>query len=134
MFLEISQNPQENTWGLQLNQKRDSDTGVFLWILRHFSERLFYRTPLDGCSSNYHLGNIYIKILCIDSSSITDVRIEFSTCLIFCKKKEKYSHLPKHCFMICFNDSPSKMMKKDFYFILKTLFVLKIFTFFVLTF
>ena len=32
-------------------------------------------------------------------------------------------------FFICLNDSPSKMMKKDFYFILKALFVLKVFKF-----
>ena len=36
------------------------------------------------------------------------------------------SHLPKKNF-ICFNDTPSKMMKNAFYFILKALFVLKIF-------
>ena len=34
VFLEISQNSQENTW------KRDSGTGVFLWILRSFKEHL----------------------------------------------------------------------------------------------
>ena len=34
------------------------------------------------------------------------------------------SHLPKKIF-ICFNDSPSKMIKNVFYFILKALFVLK---------
>ena len=39
------------------------------------------------------------------------------------------SHLPKKLFIICFNDSPSKMMKNAFYLILKALFVLKIFTF-----
>ena len=39
------------------------------------------------------------------------------------------SHLPKKVFIICLNDSPSKMMKKYFYFILKALFVLKIFKF-----
>ena len=45
VFLEISENSQENTcvrvsfliklqaWCLQLSQKRDSGTGVFLWIL-----------------------------------------------------------------------------------------------------
>ena len=38
------------------------------------------------------------------------------------------SHLQKF-FFICFNDSPSKMMKNAFYFILKALFVLKIFKF-----
>ena len=35
----------------------------------------------------------------------------------------------KDFFFICFNDSPSKMMKNIFYFILKALFVLKIFKF-----
>ena len=31
-------------------------------------------------------------------------------------------HLPKKCFIICFNDSPSKVMKNVFYSILKALF------------
>ena len=35
----------------------------------------------------------------------------------------------KNNFFICFNDSPSKMMKNAFYFLLKALFVLKIFKF-----
>ena len=35
----------------------------------------------------------------------------------------------KKNFFIYFNDSPSKMMKNPFYFILKALFVLKIFEF-----
>ena len=38
------------------------------------------------------------------------------------------SHLPKK-FFVCFNDSPLKMMKNALYFILKALFVLKIFRF-----
>ena len=38
------------------------------------------------------------------------------------------SHLQKN-FFICFNDSPSKMMKNAFCLILKALFVLKIFKF-----
>ena len=36
------------------------------------------------------------------------------------------SDLPKKC-LICFNESPSKIMKNVVYIILKTLFVLKIF-------
>ena len=43
VLLKISQNSQENTCArvsffkdLQLYQKRDSDTSVFLWILRNF--------------------------------------------------------------------------------------------------
>ena len=39
------------------------------------------------------------------------------------------SHLPKKYIFICFNKSPLKMMKNAFYFILKALFVLKIFKF-----
>ena len=35
----------------------------------------------------------------------------------------------KKDFFICFNSSPSKLMKNAFYFILKALFVLKIFKF-----
>ena len=29
--------------------KRDFSTGVFLWILRNFSEHLFWETPTKGC-------------------------------------------------------------------------------------
>ena len=39
------------------------------------------------------------------------------------------SHLPKNIFFICLNDSPLTMMKNAFYFILKALFVFKIFEF-----
>ena len=39
------------------------------------------------------------------------------------------SQLSKQIFFICFNDSPSKVMKNAFYFILKALSVLKIFKF-----
>ena len=53
MFLDISQNSLENTsvrvsflirlqaWGLQLYWKRDSDTGVFLWICE-ISKKTFF--------------------------------------------------------------------------------------------
>ena len=59
MFLETSQNSQENTCvrvsllmklqasGLKLYLKRDSGTGVFLWILRNF-----YRTPPVAASES----------------------------------------------------------------------------------
>ena len=40
------------TSGKQLYQKLDPGTGVFLRILRNFSEHLFYGTPLDDCRSN----------------------------------------------------------------------------------
>ena len=56
-FAKISQNSHKKhpcqslffnkvaTWGLQLYQKRDSGTSIFLWILRNFS-RTFYFTEL----------------------------------------------------------------------------------------
>ena len=37
------------------------------------------------------------------------------------------SHLPKNLGFFCFDESPLKMMKNVFYFILKALFVLRIF-------
>ena len=46
-----------------------------------------------------------------------------------CKILKSDSHLPKKIIFICFNESPLKMMKKAFYFILKARFVLKIFKF-----
>ena len=70
VFLKISQNSKENTCvgvsflitlqvsGLQLYLKRDSDTDVFLWILRNFQEYLFYRTPLDDYFWNQLLVNM----------------------------------------------------------------------------
>ena len=39
------------------------------------------------------------------------------------------SHLPKKFISICFNESPSKVMKNAFYFTLKALFALKKFNF-----
>ena len=56
MFWEISQNSQESTCArvsflikLQLYEKRDFGTGVFLWILRNFSEHLFLQNTSGGC-------------------------------------------------------------------------------------
>ena len=60
VFLQISQNSQENTHAgvslikLQIcsvwpYQKKDSGTGIFLWMSLNFSKHLFYRTPSAGC-------------------------------------------------------------------------------------
>ena len=68
VLLEMLQNSQENTCarvsfiiklqalGLQLNFKKYSGTGVFLWILRNFSEHLF--TEYLWATSSYIPGNI----------------------------------------------------------------------------
>ena len=47
--------------------------------------------------------------------------------LIFFVCLKSDSHPPKKIFFICFNESPLKMVKNAFYFILKGLFVLKMF-------
>ena len=53
VFLGISQNLQENTCArvsfLIKLWKKDSDKGVFLWILQNFKEHFFHRTPLGDC-------------------------------------------------------------------------------------
>ena len=46
-------------------------------------------------------------------------------------KLKSDSHLPKNDCFVCFNESPLKMMKNAFCFILKPLFLLKAFQFFV---
>ena len=71
--LEISQNSQENTysrasfliklevWHLQIYLKRDSGKGVFLWILWHFQEHIYYRKPPDDCFREYPVRTIFIN-------------------------------------------------------------------------
>ena len=61
VFLEISQNSQENTCArvsfliklpascLQLYLKRDSGAGFFLWIFRNFLEHLLLQNTSGGC-------------------------------------------------------------------------------------
>ena len=46
LYQSLFFNKVEGTWGLQLYSKRNSGTGVFLWILRNFKEHL-HRTPPD---------------------------------------------------------------------------------------
>lgn len=46
-----------HAWNLQLCWKRDPSTSVFLWILRNFEERLFYRTTLVAASETFVFGN-----------------------------------------------------------------------------
>ena len=55
------------------------------------------------------------------------IYINYFKCMTHYLKSD--SHLSKKIFFICFNDSPSKMMKNAFYLILKALLVLKIFKF-----
>ena len=75
VFLQILQNSQESTCpkvsfliklqvlGLQLHLKRDSGTGVFLWILRNFKERLSLQNTTSGCFWAIHVTVIIFTIL-----------------------------------------------------------------------
>ena len=55
---------------------------------------------------------------------------ECQNVLVFTHSDLKVGLSPsKKIFLVCFNESPFKMMKNFFYFILKTFFVVKIFTF-----
>ena len=49
--------------------KRNSGTCIFLWVLRNFKERLFYRTPLVATS--FLFNNMTWKNLILDSLSQT---------------------------------------------------------------
>ena len=42
-------------WRSQLYLKRDSDTDIFLWVLRNVEERVFYRTGTVAASETFIL-------------------------------------------------------------------------------
>ena len=56
--------PKLQTWRLASLLKRDSNTGVFLWILQNFTEHLFWRTSVNRsyCREFY---NNSVLILCL---------------------------------------------------------------------
>ena len=64
---------------------------------------------------------------CMTNSHYLHVLIVLYNALTVWKSSD--SQLPKNICAICFNDGSSKMMKNAFYFILKAIFVLKIFRF-----
>ena len=80
VFLEISQNSQENTCArdsfviklqacdLQPYYKRVSDTGVFLWILQNSKNTYFYRTPLLAAFVFFYLSTIFTACLIVSLS------------------------------------------------------------------
>ena len=60
---------------------------------------------------------------------MTGFCMKCNTGLKWVKELKLDSHLPSKFLFICFNESPLKMMKNAFCFMLKALFVLKIFKF-----
>ena len=74
---------------------------------------------------NLCLTKIHLKFYYLDHGD--SQHIKFSNKLWRYYNLKSGSHPPKKISFICFNDSPSKMIKNAFYFNLKALFVLKIF-------
>ena len=66
-----------------------------------------------------------VQLLCYVESGITKDFLTNTT--IIALKSD--SHLPRKICFICFNESPLQMTKNAFYFILKALFILKVFNF-----
>ena len=53
--------------------------------------------------------------------------LDYQITFFYIPSLKSNSHTPKKLCFICFNESPLKMVKNDFYFILKALSVLEIF-------
>ena len=93
VFLEISQNSEENICARvsflikQLYQKRDSGTGVFLWILRNFYEHLL-ATICTHPTTNYVYKEVYqwrVKLLSANPTKWSNTLKQF------------VCHLPTNC-------------------------------------
>ena len=90
---------------------RESKTYNQASVILFFSLKMYYETDLFR---RFALRGFELVFKDIDSEH---------------KMLKSEFHLPKKFFIICFNDSPSKVMKSSFHFILKGLFVHNIFKF-----
>ena len=82
---------------------------------------------VPNCATHHMLANTYRKKLCFTQFSTRMAAwllLTFFLCLLNQLKSDSY--LPKIIFFVCVTESPLKMIKIAFYFILKALFVLKI--------
>ena len=107
-------------------KKKRSGTSLLPHFLHNFWRNIF----LLLYSINWPNFIVWLHLLC-DRYWVTCALQLFVNQVVtswFLKLKSN-PHLPKLFIIICFNHSPSKMMKNALYFILKALFVLKIFKF-----
>ena len=137
-----------NAAGIQKNMRQKIGTGVMECLLKLFSAlvknwsicNLFHTDPVNNHSKLNRsdlVTQAMTNLLSLRfSNSLTGLKLPFSFNHVLlirrqlpCLKSD--SHLPKNIFIICFNESNSKIMIYAFYFILKplSLFVLKIFQF-----
>ena len=86
MFLKIFQNSQGNTCvgDSFLIKLQDSNIGVFLWILRNFSEHLFSQNTSGGCLWHSFFAH-FLECLILVLDDNLDEEVLLSFCLIFCQ-------------------------------------------------
>ena len=91
-------------WRLVLLLKRDSNTGVFLWIMQDFEKLLFY-----GTSVYYTFRKVYVVM------NIRCLKVIFYYCKIRSRSRKNFmidwsKFLVKRCLFLSQNlNSPSKM-------------------------
>ena len=88
---------------MQLGYKKHSSAGVRLWILRNFSEHIFYRTPPGDCL--FHVQVAGFQPAFIIKNSFT------STFQVFCAKARGSHWKPLNQF----NQNPLKISVKKFF-------------------
>ena len=120
--------------------------GVMEWLLKLFSPlvknwsicNLFHTGPVNNHSKlnrsdpvTWAMTNLLTLRF---SNTLTGLKMSFSFNHVLlirrqlpCLKSD--SHLPKNVFIICFNESPSNIMKNAFYFILKLFLFSRYFSF-----
>ena len=105
-------------------------TGInFRGMLHHVCDVAFDKN-MCGPIKNRKCRSTNILIIYVETDNRNRVQTEEKQKLLKSRLYLKSdSYLPKFFIIICFNDSPLKMMKNAFYFILNSLFILKIFKF-----
>ena len=92
---------------------------IHIWFCGRVSDKKFSTRPICG--------NMTTFFFCPSINWLNSISGEAKLPKKLYLKSD--SHLPKKIRSICFIESPLKLMKNTFYFILKALFVLKIFKF-----
>ena len=82
---------------------------------------------LKMMNTSFSFYNIFLRVNLNFLNIMLEIRLRFSSCQIFYLMQG--SHIPKNVCFICSNQSPLKLMKNIFCFILKGLFILKIIKF-----
>ena len=136
-----------NAAGIQKNMRQKIGTGVMECLLKLFSVlvknwsicNLLHTDPVNNHSKLNRsdlVTQVMTNLLLRFSNTLAGLKMSFSLNHVLLRRRQlpclkSDSHLPKNIFIICFNESNSKLMSYAFCFILKplSLFILKIFQF-----